>query len=127
MKKYTVNIDLINKVIPAVSDVNELYAKSKCFLHISRQEGLSYALLEAIYAGLPVICSDIRENLFASQFPTVTMVEKENSTAIAKAMSEMMRNNSVDQEKVEISRKIIEEKFSTDCWVRNILVEYEVK
>ena len=48
-----------------VDDINALYAESLAFLHISRAEGLSYALLEVIYAGLPVICSDIPENRFA--------------------------------------------------------------
>ena len=77
-----------------------MYEKSKCFLHISRAEGLSYALLEAVYAGLPVICSDISENRFAVQFPTVEMVESENTTDIAEKMKYIINEKKYSNDKM---------------------------
>ena len=115
------------EIIPAVSNVNELYQKTKCFLHISRAEGLSYALLEAIYAGLPIVCSNIKENMFAVEFPTVTMVESENVQSIAEGMTAVMQKGMPTEEEVSASRKIIEEKYSIACWTNTILRYYGIE
>ena len=112
------------EVVKPVSDINELYANSKCFLHISRAEGLSYALLEAVYAGLPVICSNISENKFAEKFPTVEMVESENVTDIAEKMKCVISKNTYSKDMIEKSRKIIDEEYSIACWVKNMLKQY---
>lgn len=112
------------EVVKPVSDINELYANSKCFLHISRAEGLSYALLEAVYAGLPVICSNISENKFAEKFPTVEMVESENVTDIAEKMKCVISKNAYSKDMIEKSRKIIDEEYSIACWVKNMLKQY---
>lgn len=112
------------EVVNPVSDINELYEKSKCFLHISRAEGFSYALLEAVYAGLPVICSDISENRFATQFPTVEMIESENVVGIAEKMKYIINEKQYSKDIIEKSRKIIENKYSIACWVKNMLKQY---
>ena len=44
------------------TDLYELYAIADCFIFPSLQEGLPVALMEAMAAGLPVVCSDIRGN-----------------------------------------------------------------
>lgn len=112
--------------IPPVADVNEVYNNCKCFLHISRAEGMSYALLEAIYAGLPVICSNIKENLFASVFPSVIMTEKENIDQIALAMEKIYQNPTVFRADVSKAREIIDKDFSIACWTKRILQAYGV-
>ena len=43
-------------------DLWEIYKASDIFVFPSLQEGLPAALLEAMAAGLPVVCSDIRGN-----------------------------------------------------------------
>lgn len=113
-------------VIPAVSNVNELYENAKCFLHISRAEGLSYALLEAIYSGLRVVCSDIRENLFASEFPTVLMVKSEDVNSIREGMEKAISIGAPSEEDIAKSRLIIEEKYSIDSWTKQMLGIYGV-
>lgn len=112
------------EVVEPILDINELYVKSKCFLHISRAEGLSYALLEAIYAGLPVICSDISENRFAERFPTVEMVKSESIIEIAKKMECIINGKTYSKAMIENSRKIIDEEYSIACWVKNMLKQY---
>ena len=112
-------------VIKPVSDINELYAKCKCFLHISRAEGLSYALLEAIYAGLPVICSDISENRFAEAFPTVQMVKSENVPEISEKMKDILEHPGCSEEAICVSRTKIDEEYSIACWVKNVQQQYE--
>ena len=115
------------EIIPAVTNVNELYQKAKCFLHISRAEGLSYALLEAIYAGLPIVCSNIKENMFAAEFPTVTMVESENVQSIADGMAAVMQKGMPTDEEIATARRIIDEKYSIACWTNTILKYYGIE
>lgn len=114
------------EVIDPVDDINDLYKKSRCFLHISRAEGLSYALLEVIYAGMPVICSDISENSFASKFPTVAMVKNENIDSISTAMKNQLENPVPANQDIETAREMIVDDYSVACWVKNILSHYEV-
>lgn len=115
------------EVIELTKDINGLYAKTKCFLHISRAEGLSYALLEAVYAGLPVICSDIKENLFAEKFQSVTMVKNEDIDAIADAMKAQLAKPECEEEAVDSAREIIEKDYSVTSWVDNVLEHYYAK
>ena len=44
------------------TDIEDVLSISDCFIFPSLQEGLPVAILEAMVAGLPVICSDIRGN-----------------------------------------------------------------
>jgi len=44
------------------NDINEIYEIADVFVFPSFREGLSVSLMEAMTAGLPVICSDIRGN-----------------------------------------------------------------
>lgn len=109
-------------ILKPVTDINQLYRNARCFLHISRSEGLSYALLEAAYAGLPVICSDIEENRFASALPCVRMVKNENVEDISAAMKNfLINNNTCDEECFHRVRRKIEEQYSLKCWVKNMM------
>lgn len=114
------------EIVDPVEDVNCIFNEAKCFLHISRAEGLSYALLEALYAGLNVICSDIAENQFAIQFPTVHMVESENVDMISEAMKRIILLNYHESNTVEMVRSIIEEKYSTKAWAKRVKKEYGI-
>lgn len=112
-------------IINTSNDINSIYAKGKCFLHISRAEGLSYALLEALYAGLPVIVSDIAENGFAKIFPTAYFVKNEDIVSIFKVMSVLSRNEfRIDESDINKTRSLIEEKYSLRTWANNIYDYY---
>lgn len=114
------------ETLSPVTDVNVLYKNTKCFLHISRAEGLSYALLEAIYAGLPIVCSNIKENMFAEIFSTVTMVETENVQSIAEGMARVMEKGTPTKEEIAQARRIIDEQYSIACWTNNIVRFYGI-
>lgn len=126
-------VDEINEVggacvrnVNPSSDINEIFSMTKCFLHISRAEGLSYALLEALYSGLPVIVSDIEENLIAQEFPTAIMVKSEDVTDITNAIKRLSETNfKVPLSDVQETRKLIEEKYSIDLWAKRIFNTYK--
>lgn len=107
--------------IEPTDNVNELYSQIACFLHVSRAEGLSYALLESLYAGLPVIVSDIEENLVAKSMPTAFFVPVGNSRELARVMYDLKEKrivvNSFDIDK---TREIIEDNYSLEAWVKRI-------
>ena len=108
-----------------VSDVNILFESSKVFLHISRAEGLSYALLEALYSGLLVICSDIPENMVVKNCPTARFVQNENIEEISSAMLDAIEYDDPEYTyKVNETRRIIESEFSLEAWVGRIINIY---
>lgn len=107
-----------------VKDVNKLYEQVRGFLHISRAEGLSYALLEVIYAGLPVICSDIPENEFAKEFRNVFFVANENIDEIIYTLNEICTQFKYSLEDAEYNRKIIDKKYSLDFWCSKLIEIY---
>lgn len=109
------------RFLSPVDDVNALYSTSKVFLHVSRAEGLSYALLESIYAGLFVICSDIPENQIARVFKGVRFVKVNESEDISDAMREQINNKKGLQEADYLhNKRIIEKEYSVSAWVRRI-------
>lgn len=108
-----------------VEDVNALYQSATAFLHISRSEGLSYALLEAIYAGLPVICSDIPENQFAGQFRNVHFVGNENTDEICDQICGMARVPQLPAEDdILYNQALIEREYSVTAWTRRLIDLY---
>ncbi len=108
-----------------VSDINDLYKEATVFIHISRAEGLSYALLEALYAGLPIICSSIPENLFAKEFKNIIWVKKGNVEDVKIALETVASPAwIVTQDDIAYNRKLISEKYSIASWIRNIQKYY---
>lgn len=64
LERLVRKLDVENNVIflGYRTDIKEILDISDCFIFPSLQEGLPVAILEAMVAGLPVICSDIRGN-----------------------------------------------------------------
>lgn len=108
-----------------VEDVNELYRETSVFLHISRAEGLSYALLEAIYAGLPIICSDIPENQFANQFRNIVWIKNEDVDELAEAINSIQYIVSdIREEDIQFNRDLIQEHYALNNWVERVITYY---
>lgn len=108
-----------------VEDVNCLYSSSNVFLHTSRAEGCSYALQEAIYSGLKIISSDIPENLFAKEIPTVSIFKNNDCNDLYLKMKDFLDEEMKLQiNDVNEARTIIRNKYSIEIWADNIIAEY---
>ena len=108
-----------------MDNINDLYRHTRAFLHVSRAEGLSYALLEVIYAGIPVICSNIPENRFANVFRNVFFVDNGNVEAITREMDRLARwDGRVDPEDVAFNRALMEEDYTLRAWCRKLMNLY---
>lgn len=108
-----------------VEDVNTLYQTASAFLHVSRAEGLSYALLEVIYAGIPVICSDIPENQFAKAFRNVFFVKNQDVDAIREMICKLSKEPVMpSQEDVAYNREAIDREYSVQAWVKKLTALY---
>lgn len=107
------------------TDINQIFSSATCFLHISRAEGLSYALLEALYSGLPVIVSDIEENLIAKGFPTAIMVKSEDVEDIKGAIIELAdKDFHFSSQEIQETRRLIEEGYSIGLWAKKVFHAY---
>lgn len=107
-----------------VSDINQLFDISKVFIQASRKETFSYAVCEAAYAGLPVICSDIAGLEWAHELPTVAFFPTEDVQSLYEAMREILDGKSVPRQEIRISRKHIEDTLSLDVWAKHVMEHY---
>jgi glycosyltransferase involved in cell wall biosynthesis len=68
------------------SDVSDILFKASVFAMPSRSEGHSIGFLEALASGVPVVASDIRPFAFARDFPSVRLVDPEDTQSYARAL-----------------------------------------
>lgn len=126
-ERYLIDANVNGKIefSKPVSDINVLYKEALVFLHISRAEGLSYALLEALYAGLPIICSDISENLFAQKFRNILWVKCGDVEDLKKAL-EIVSDGTwkILREDIKYNRELIEKQYSITSWIEQIQSVY---
>lgn len=75
------------------SNVAEFLNNADCFVMTSIYEGLSVAFLEAVFSGLPIICTDmpfVRElnELASEKYPCATVVDQNDYSEIASVLYE---------------------------------------
>lgn len=109
-----------------VEDINALFSASRVFIQASRRETFSYAVCEAAYAGLPVISTDIAGLEWAHDLPTVDFVANEDAKGLCAAMKRYLNGKHFSSDQISYGRSVIEKKYSTAEWTRNIMEQYGV-
>ena len=97
------------------ADVADLLRISDLFVHPSREEGFSNAILEAMAAGLPVVACDVGGNPEAVvDGETGRLVPSRNAVAIASAIAELLADPEKRKSMGEAGRLRATEQFSLD-------------
>lgn len=96
-------------------DVRELLHAADCFIFPSLQEGLPVALMEAMAAGLPVVCSRIRGNTdLITDGVEGRLVEPMDTVGYVAAVTELKANPDMRQQFC-MNAGIKIQKFSSNC------------
>ncbi|HBI16555.1 MAG TPA: glycosyl transferase family 1 [Candidatus Moranbacteria bacterium] len=93
------------------SELRGVFAGAHLFVHPSESEGLSIALLEAMGYGVPILMSDIKENLDVAEGVAETF--KTNSTQDLKDKLDEIINGNIDLSlNVQEAKKLVENKYN---------------
>jgi glycosyltransferase involved in cell wall biosynthesis len=108
------------------TDVPDLLRASDLFVHPSREEGFSNAILEAMAAGLPVVACDVGGNPEAvTDGETGRLVPSRNAAAFASAVVELLADPEERKAMGEAGRHRATERFSLDRMVGEMESLYE--
>ena len=91
MKALDKKITYVEK--PTDKEVNELYNKATVFVQTSYHEGFCLPILEAMAAGVPVVCTDAHGNRdFSHDGKNCLIVEQDNEEALSAALKKLFDN-----------------------------------
>ena len=107
------------KLLEPTDKINTLFDSADILLCPSRTEGLSFANLEGMYSGLPIVYSTIPGNSLLSEFSMTYCFTTESFEDLARAIKDCSASK-VEIEKQRTNRSIIEEKYSMNAWMNRI-------
>ena len=103
------------------SDIPELLKIAHFFVFPSWYEGLPGSLIEAMMAGLPIIASDIPENLECVTEESALIFKKGNSIDLLQKINWALENREKMYDKAETGKQLARNKFDINL----IVEEYE--
>lgn len=108
------------KLIGFRNDIKDIISISDIFIFPSKREGLSVALMEAMYVNLPIICSKIRGNTDLLQnYDHATLIDGHQVDDYKKAIIKTINTMKLNQLKSSNNESL--EAFMLD----NVIKEYE--
>lgn len=114
------------RIVGGRTDVPDILRASDLFVHPSREEGFSNAILEAMAAGLPVVACDVGGNPEAVvDGGTGRLVPSRNAAAFASAVAELLADPGKRKAMGEAGRLRAAERFSLDRMVGEMESLYE--
>ena len=115
------------KFIGFRKDIKNLYKGSNLYVNSSQHEALSFLIIEAMAAGLPVIATDMGGNsdIVNDEAGCGLLVEYDNPDSMAGAMKVLMEEPDFLAQCREGARKTIEEKFEVNKMAAATFKVYE--
>ena len=105
-------------LLGARNDVPALLPQYDCFVFPSLVEGFSGALVEAMFAGLPILASNIAQNEEAvTHMQTGYLFKRESAEEVAKAMIWFKENRQLAEEMANSGYEYAKENFELDTIV----------
>lgn len=122
LENEIIKLELNNvKLLGNRKDIPELLAASDIFAFPTYLEGLPGSLIEAMFSRIPIIASDIPENLECVSPETAVIFEKGNIDNLASKLDSAIKESNHD-EKTEKAYEFALKNFS----IQNIVEQYEL-
>ena len=99
-------------------DVSWFYAGADTFISASRRECFSYALLEALYMGLPAIISDIPGTVWATEYPATGVFGSGDAEMLAQVMEKRLIGTFTPE--TEETSRAVAERYASRTWAEKI-------
>jgi glycosyltransferase involved in cell wall biosynthesis len=108
------------------TDVPDFLRAADVFVHPSREEGFSNAILEAMAAGLPVVACDVGGNPEAVvPGETGLLVPRDDPGALAEAIAVLFRDPARARAMGDAGRRRVRERFSLDRMIAEMTSMYD--
>lgn len=107
------SIALTTPGIVSDSDYQKAYQHADVFVFPSYSEGMPYALLDAISAGVPVVCTRVGAVPDVFSQDEVTYVEFGSPNGIAEAVVNVLRNPMAARQKAKQAHVVLSERFES--------------
>ena len=107
------------ELLEPTDKISDLFNDADILLSASRSEGLSFANLEGLYSGLPVVFSDIPGNKLLYDFDMTYAFEKANPISMIEAIQKCS-DNPVSESCIEKNQKVILDNYSMKAWSERI-------
>lgn len=131
IKQLVVQMELQEDVIflGFQKDMKRLYMGSDLYVNSAQHEALSFAIIEALAAGLPVIAADIGGNrdIINDSTNCGLLVEYDNASAMAAAIVSVMNDREMQEHLRTNALKTVAERFNIDKIVDETYHLYESK
>ena len=108
------------ELLEPTDKISDLFNAADILLSVSRSEGLSFANLEGIYSGLPVVYSSIPGNKLLGDFKMTYEFETENVETLVKAI-QLCSEKGIDVNAGEFNRNAIDRSYSMSAWSEKII------
>ncbi len=106
------------RILSPREDVASYYRSADLFISPSREEGMTYSVIECAYCKCPMIVSDVSGLGHARAIPGAKIVENENTEMLREAIIESITagNGSLEE-----AADYVKENYSLDIWCNKML------
>ena len=110
------------RLLPPTENIAEYYRFADIFLAASRQEGFSYAVVEAAYCKTALAVSDISAHR-QRNIPHCVFFEAGNPEKLFEALGTAYKNK--NEKKLSDASEYVKNEFSMDVWTEKIISVYK--